>query len=57
MNDMIKTLEMFEFGSWKDATSKASKMQTTTKWVDRVKKDDDGRTFVRCGLEARDFKP
>ena len=57
MNYMIRTLEMFEFGSWKDATSKASKMQTTTKWVDRVKKDDDGRTFVRCRLVARDFKP
>ena len=37
MNDMIKTLGMFEFGSWKDATSKAGKTPTTTKW--RVARD------------------
>ena len=42
MNYMIKTLGMFEFGSWKDATLKAGQMPTTTKWVDRVKKDEDG---------------
>ena len=40
MNYMIKTLGMFEFGSWKDAMSKAGKMPTTTKWVHRVKKDE-----------------
>ena len=57
MNHMMKTLGMFEFGSWKDATVKAGKMPTTTTWVDRVKKDDDGRTFVRCQSVARDFKP
>ena len=64
---MIKTLGMFEFGSWKDATCefgswkdatlKAGKMPTTTKCVDQVKKDEDGRTFVRCRLVARDFQP
>ena len=32
-------------------------MPTTTKWVDRAKKDDTGKTFVRCRLVARDFKP
>ena len=32
-------------------------MPTTTKRVDRVKKDDDVRTFVRCRLVARDIKP
>ena len=32
-------------------------MPTTTKQVDRVKKDDDVRTFVRCRLVARDFEP
>ena len=32
-------------------------MPTTTKWVDRVKKDDNGKMFVRCRLVARDFKP
>ena len=43
MNYMIKTLKMFEFGSWEDATSRTSKMPTTTKWVDRAKKDDNGK--------------
>ena len=57
MNYMVKTLEMFEFGSWEDATSSAGKMPTTTKWVDRGKKDDNGKTFLRCRLLARDFKP
>ena len=32
-------------------------MPTTTKWVDRAKKDDSGKMFVRCRLVARDFKP
>ena len=56
MNYMIRTLGMFEFRSWKDATSKAGKMPTTTKWVGRLKKHDGGRTFVICRLAARDFK-
>ena len=43
MNYMVKTLKMFEFGSWEDATSRMSKMATTTKWVDRSKKDDIGK--------------
>ena len=33
MNYMVKTLKMFEFGSWEDATSRTSKMPTTTTWV------------------------
>ena len=57
MNYMMKTRGMFEFGSWKDATLKAGKMPTMTKWVDRVKKDDDGGTFVRCRLAARQRRP
>ena len=57
MNYMVKTSKMFEFGSWEDATTRSSKMPTTTKWVDRAKKDDTGKTFVRCRLVARDFKP
>ena len=57
MNYMIKALKMFEFGSWEDVTSRTSKMPTTTKWVDRAKKDDNGNMFVRCRLVARDFKP
>ena len=57
MNYMVKTLKMFEFGSWDDATSGTSKMPKTTKWVDRAKKDDSGKMFVRCRLVARDFKP
>ena len=48
---------MLEFGSWEDATSRTSKMPTTTKWVDRAKRDDTEKTFVRCRLVARDFKP
>ena len=27
------------------------------KWVDLAKKDDNGKTFVRCRLVARVFKP
>ena len=57
MNYMVKMLKMFELGSWEDATSRTNKMPTTTKWVDRAKKDDTGKTFVRCRLVARDFKP
>ena len=57
MNVMVRTLKMFEFGSWKDATSRMSKMPTTTKWVDRAKKDDAGQTFVRCRFVACDLKP
>ena len=56
MNYMIKTLKMSEFGLWEDATSRTSKMLTRTKWVDRAKKDDNLKMFVRCRLVARDFK-
>ena len=56
MNYMIKTLKMSEFGLWEDATSRTSKMLTRTKWVDRAKKDDNLKIFVRCRLVARDFK-
>ena len=56
MNYMIKTLKMSEFGLWEDATSRTSKMVTRTKWVDRAKKDDNLKMFVRCRLVARDFK-
>ena len=56
-NCMVKTLEIFGFGSWEDATSKASKLPTTTEWVGRVQKDDGGREFARCRLVARVFKP
>ena len=46
-----------EFGSWEEATSKAVKAPTTTKWIDRVKKNVGGREIVRCRLVACDFKP
>ena len=52
MNYMVKTLGMLVFGSWEEATSKTGKVPTTTKWIDRVKKNDDGREFVRCRLVA-----
>ena len=45
MNYMVKTL------------GKAGKAPATTKWIDRVVKDDDGREFVRCRLVAGRFKP
>ena len=54
---IIKTLQLFEFGSLQEATSRGGKAPTTTKWVDRTRKDDDGKEFVRCGLVARDAKP
>ena len=57
INYIIKTLKMFEFESWEEATSNAGEMPTTTKRVDRNKKDDDGKTFVRYRLVARNFKP
>ena len=56
MNYVVKTLRVFEFGSWQEATSKAGKAPTTTKWIDQVKKDGDGCEFVRRRLVARDFK-
>ena len=37
MNYMVKTLGMFEFGSWQEGTSKAGKAPTTTELIDRVK--------------------
>ena len=33
MNDKMKTLGMFEFGSWLEATSRAGKAPTTTTWT------------------------
>ena len=57
MNNTVKTLGMFEFGSWQEATSKAGKARTATKWVGGVKRNDDGPELVRCRLVARDFKP
>ena len=50
MNHMVKTLGMSEYGSWREATSKAGNASTTTNWIGRAKKDDDGREFVpTCG--------
>ena len=43
MSYMVKTLGMFDLGSWEEATSKAAKASATTKWIDRMKKNDDGR--------------
>ena len=55
VNDMVNVRGMFEFGLWEEATSKAGQAPTTTKWIDRAKKDDDGREFARCLM--RDLKP
>ena len=49
--------EMFTFGSQEEATSTAGKAPTTTKCIGRMKKNDDGREFVRYRLVARAFKP
>ena len=35
------------FVSWEEATSKAGKVPTTTKWIDCVKKGDDGHMSAR----------
>ena len=34
MNYMVKTLGMFELGSWQEATPNAGKAPTTTKWIE-----------------------
>ena len=59
MNYMIKTFKMFELGSWEEATSRTSKMPTTTKWVDWAEKDDTGKNIrqmqiggARCQTKA-----
>ena len=48
---------MFEFGSLQEAMSRSGKAPSTTEWVDRAKKDDDGNELVRSSLVARDVKP
>ena len=57
MNTMIETWKMCAHGSWEEAATKAGKNPTTTKCVDRTKKDEEGDEFVRCRRVARDFKP
>ena len=54
MNYMVRTLEMFEFGSLEEAMAKAGEVPTSTKRIDRVKNNKDGREFVSCRLGARD---
>ena len=44
---MIKTLQMFECGSLQEAMSRGGRAPTTTKWVDRTKKSDDGQEWNR----------
>ena len=48
INCSVETLNMFEFVSWVEAATNAVNSPTTTKWVDRVEKDDEGHEFVRC---------
>ena len=54
---MTKKLQMFEFGSVQATLSRSGNAPTTTKWVDRMKKDDDRKEFAGCRLVVRDFKP
>ena len=42
---------------WEEATSKARKAPTSTKWIDHVKKDDNGQVFVGSRLAAHDLQP
>ena len=57
MDQMVETLKMFDCGSWQEATTRARKVPTTSMWVDRVKKDEEGQEFVRCRFVARDLMP
>lgn len=54
---MEDKLAMFEYVSRDEAIKKGGKTPTTTRWVDVIKKNDEGREFVRSRLVARDFKP
>ena len=49
----LETLTTFEIGSWEDAATKDGKSHTTTKWIDRAKKDKEGPEFARCRFVAR----
>ena len=53
----IKTLQTFELSSLQEAMSRDGRAPTTTKWVDRTKKNSDGKESVKCHLVARDVKP
>ena len=53
---MVKKLDMFEFGTYEEAVSRAGKQPTTTKWVEGWKADDKGGRFARFRLVGRDFK-
>ena len=51
----VQTQGMFQFGAWEEATSIAGRVTATTKWIDRVTKDDDGREFIRYQLRCTRF--
>ena len=53
---MVIKLDMFEFGTYKEAVETGGKQPTTTKWVEGWKMGEDGKRFVRCRLVGRDFK-
>ena len=57
MNCLVKTSEMFEFASWEESTLEVGMIPTTTKRIDRVKKDEGGNALVKCQLAACDFNP
>ena len=57
MNYKVNTLRMFEFWFVGRSDVESSKAPTTTKWIDRVRKNDNGREFMRYRLVTRDFKP
>ena len=55
---MVKTLDMFEFGSYEEAKARGGGAEpVTTKWVEGMKLDEKGNAFARCRLVARDFRP
>ena len=43
--------------SFDESVDWCQKERSTTKWIDRVEKDDDGREFVRCRPAASSIKP
>ena len=57
MNYIVKTWKMFESGSWEDATSRAGKCLRQRNGLIVPRRTTVEKTFVRCRLVARDFKP
>ena len=55
--EYMETIDMFEYSSEARVWEESGKAAITTKWVDRMKLDDNGKMVARCRLVGRDFKP